>query len=183
MTDLSIVTTVQSVVTASPIVVAFAVFAARWLIFFFVPIGVLLLVSTRREDRHGVAEAAWSAALALVLTSLIAAFVGRLRPFVGFAEVSLLIPPPFNTSFPSGHTATAFAIAAAIAFANRRWGIIAFAIATLIALGRLAVGVHYPTDLLGGFVLGSGCFLLVRYLHRQIRTTDIERSARHHKHS
>lgn len=183
MTDLSMITTVQSFVTASPLAVAVAVFAARWLIFFFVPIGVLFLASKRREDRHGVAEAAWSAALALVLTSIIAAVVLRARPFMAWGEVALLIPPPFNTSFPSGHTATAFAIAAALAFANRRWGIAAFAIATLVALGRLAVGVHFPTDLVAGLVLGLSCFLFVRTMHRQIRKPDIERSAKHHIHS
>jgi undecaprenyl-diphosphatase len=186
MSELDIVSGVQSFMTSSPLAVATAIFLARWLVFGYVLFGISLVTSPRREDRHAVGEAAWSAGLALALTTLIAYFVGRLRPYMlpfdPSAPVSLLIPGPLNSSFPSGHTAVSFAIAAAILYANRKAGILAVLVAVLVAFGRMSAGVHFPTDILGGMLVGVVSFAIVRTLHGQIRTSDIERSAKKHKH-
>jgi undecaprenyl-diphosphatase len=57
-------------------------------------------------------------------------------------------------SFPSNHTAIAAAAAAALLVANRRLGLIALPLALLMAMSRVWIGVHYPHDVLAGFVLG-----------------------------
>jgi membrane-associated phospholipid phosphatase len=167
--------------------IAVAVFCARWLVIGFAAFGIFLLTSPRKQDRHTVHEAAWSAALALIATAAIAALVGRARPFLepfdATAPIALLIPPPFNTSFPSGHTAVSFAIASAILYANRPVGIAAILAALLVTIGRMAVGVHYPSDIAGGIVVGVLCFALVRLFHRQIHTRDIDRAAKKHVHA
>lgn len=58
------------------------------------------------------------------------------------------------TSFPSGHTATAFALAMAVAYLWPRWRVVTWAFAILIGISRLAIGAHYPSDIMGGAVLG-----------------------------
>jgi undecaprenyl-diphosphatase len=67
-------------------------------------------------------------------------------------------------SFPSGHATTAFALAAVVGFLSPRWFYPMLAVAVLIALSRVALGVHYPSDVTGGAILG----LLGAYLARFI---------------
>ena len=80
--------------------------------------------------------------------------VARLRPFTVNTAVELLIPPPTDFSFPSGHTYASFASASAIFRNNRKIGIPALILASLIAFSRLYLYVHYPTDILAGAAIG-----------------------------
>ena len=80
--------------------------------------------------------------------------VARLRPFTVNTAVELLIPPPTDFSFPSGHTYASFASASAIFRNNRKIGIPALILASLIAFSRLYLYVHYPTDVLFGILAG-----------------------------
>jgi undecaprenyl-diphosphatase len=62
---------------------------------------------------------------------------------------------PVDPSFPSGHAAGTFAFAAFVFALHRRAGIAAFGLAVLVAISRVALGVHYPTDVMAGAVVGS----------------------------
>ena len=87
--------------------------------------------------------------------------VNRTRPFVTFPNLSTLGRLPKDSSFPSGHTAASFAVSLVLLFrTKKRYGIPAVILASLIALSRLYVGVHYPTDVLGGFAMGIVCAFL-----------------------
>lgn len=57
-------------------------------------------------------------------------------------------------SFPSGHATTAFALAATVGFISERWFYPALALATAIAVSRVTGGVHYPSDVLAGAIVG-----------------------------
>ncbi|HEX9295177.1 MAG TPA: phosphatase PAP2 family protein [Polyangiaceae bacterium] len=97
---------------------------------------------------------------ALTLTSGAVASVkvltARVRPCnaLGWAH-ALPIALPSDCSFPSGHAAGSFALAFFVLTLHRRAGAILVALATLIALSRVALGVHYPSDVLAGALLGS----------------------------
>jgi membrane-associated phospholipid phosphatase len=76
-------------------------------------------------------------------------------------------------SFPSGHTSTAFSLATSLTlrYPDRPWLITGlYTYATIVAIGRIYLGVHYPTDILGGIFVGSGSALLVYSLRKQIIT-------------
>ncbi len=120
----------------------------------------LILLLIPRTRRMGLACAA---ALILMLVTgnmILKPLVGRLRPFTVNTAVELLIPPPADFSFPSGHTFASFAAAAAILKSSRRLGIPALILAVLIAFSRLYLYVHYPTDVLCGALLGIGAGLI-----------------------
>lgn len=93
--------------------------------------------------------------------------IARFRPFIVDPSLSLLITPPSGYSFPSGHTWSSFAIAT-IALMHRLKGrYLILGLAISMAFSRLYLAVHYPTDVLGGIVLGLcigyGSVKLVQY--------------------
>lgn len=94
--------------------------------------------------------------------------IARVRPYdMPGVEVELLVSHLGDKSFPSGHTLACFEAATVIFINNKRFGIPAVVIAVLVALSRLYLYVHYPTDVLAGAVLGIlfgiiGC-LAVKY--------------------
>jgi undecaprenyl-diphosphatase len=113
-----------------------------------------------RNARHGVIAAGLSAGLALGINQVISHLWDRPRPYVAHPGHShLFVPPSPDPSFPSDHAAAAFAIAMAIWLRNRTAGTIAFAMAILVAIARVTVGVHYPSDVLGGAVVGVAAAL------------------------
>ena len=121
---------------------------------------------SREESRKNLAAA--GAALGavvlsrLVLTEIIRWVWFRPRPFVDH-EVNLLINHDNAGSFPSGHAAFFFGLAMAVYFYNRRAGQWLFAAATLISFARVFVGVHYPSDILAGALVGVlGGWLVVQ---------------------
>ena len=79
---------------------------------------------------------------------------------------------PFSTesspSFPSGHTATAFALATSLSIKYPKWYVIAPSAvwACSVGVSRMNEGVHYPTDVLAGAAIGAGCAVLNIYVNR-----------------
>lgn len=92
----------------------------------------------------------------LVVNICIKPLVGRVRPYAVLEQIQILVSQPGDHSFPSGHSAGSFACAWAFfrMYRNKKWGIAAVALAALIALSRLYVGVHYPTDVIFGVIIG-----------------------------
>ncbi len=130
---------------------------AVWLFVMF-----LLALSGRGEYR----KMAFLGTVALVLSWLLSDealkfLFARPRPFIHFSDVRLLVAGPHQYSFPSGHTATAFAAATALLRKNSKIGAAALVLALLIGFSRVYVGVHYPLDIVGGIVLGGGVGWLV----------------------
>ena len=80
--------------------------------------------------------------------------VARIRPYDINTDISLLISPMHDFSFPSGHSLASFELATVLLRRDRRIGIPALAAAILVAFSRLYLYVHYPSDVLAGILLG-----------------------------
>lgn len=90
------------------------------------------------------------------IVSLVKLIVGRVRPCDALGWCNPIdIASPGGNSFPSGHAAGSFAFAGFIAMIAPRWAPLAFAYAALVAASRCVLGVHYPSDVLVGALLGG----------------------------
>ena len=117
----------------------------------------LLLLISKKYRKAGIIMA-----IALILDLLLCNMflkpvVARIRPFYINTDIVLLIPKPSEFSFPSGHSAVSFAGASAMLFAGNKHWKWAMVIAAVIAFSRLYLYVHFPTDVIGGALLGIFC--------------------------
>lgn len=83
--------------------------------------------------------------------------VQRQRPYADFTWVHLLIDKSTKYSFPSGHTSSSFAAAFILSKYLKRFSLVFWILAFLIAFSRLYLFMHYPIDVIGGIVLGLIC--------------------------
>ena len=148
----------------------------------------LFLIIFRRTRRLGIICALSLAFSFLCCNIVIKPLVDRARPWELFSAVITMLPDPGDASFPSGHTTNAAAPAWAMFLASRpsrdvpclgwkgngadpriihRAAVCAMILSALIGLSRLYLGMHYPTDVICGFLLGMICASIVFSLIRK----------------
>lgn len=121
---------------------------------FWIILSVLLLLF-KKTRKVGICCALGLIFDLLVVNIAVKPLVARIRPYEVIKEITILTHQPGDHSFPSGHSAGSFACAWAFFRAyKKKWGVPALVLASLIAISRLYVGVHYPTDVIGGIVIG-----------------------------
>ncbi len=142
---------------------ALMIASAKYLPLVFALALVGLWASWRSPNQRGAFLAGVSALIALGLGQLIGKAFPRPRPYLNHA-VNQLIPRSLDTSFPSDHAILGFAVAVMVWRYNRRVEAALLVLATLLAMARVFVGAHYPSDVLGGAVLGALTSVALDYL-------------------
>ena len=150
---------------------------------------VLILLRKTRCLGHVIA---FSIAIESIITNLLLKnLIARTRPYEVIEELELLIGEQPDFSFPSGHAGVTFALAGAMLFAfmygvkgfekNKRNSLIVLLVliyALLLAFSRLFVGVHYPTDVLGGMLIGLLSGFMGYWLEKKVRAAWESRSSK-----
>ena len=115
---------------------------------------VLLLIPKTRKS--GLILASALIVDLILCNGILKPLIARIRPFDVNYAIQLIVAKPHDYSFPSGHTAASFTAVMALYLAGEKktWKA-ALVLAVLIALSRLYLYVHYPTDIIGGVVFGS----------------------------
>ena len=108
--------------------------------------------SKRNKEALGYSLALLSGFVARLVAGGIRFFYHHARPFVSLHLTPLF--PENSYSFPSGHAIFYFALAAGVYQVNKKFGRVLYILAVFIGLARIAAGVHYPSDILAGAVLG-----------------------------
>lgn len=128
----------------------------------------ILMLFFKKTRKIGIVSLC-SIALCFLITNVgLKNIVARPRPYTQIAELMILTHPETSFSFPSGHTANSFAVALIYyRMLPKKYGITAVVLATLIGLSRLYIGVHYPTDVIGGFFVALFASSVVYFIHQK----------------
>lgn len=127
----------------------------------------LLMLCFKKTRKCGIIMAVSMLGCYVLGNLVIKNLVARTRPFRVDETVQLLIAMPGEYSFPSGHTMNSFTAATVIFAHFKKPGIVAILLAVIIAFSRMYLFVHYPTDILAGFLIGVGMALFVLWLSKQ----------------
>lgn len=111
----------------------------------------------------------FSSFLAFLLNLIISLFRFRLRPFITHSETYQLVGHVSDKSFPSDHTAVAFALGFSLFLINKKWGIIFLILAFLIGFARIFCGLHYPLDVLGGILIALFAVLIIKWVFKYVK--------------
>ena len=170
--DYVIVSALNGFALRSAVVSGLAVFLASHLIWFMAAGAFVFWLGARKARLVAVISAFVSAAASWIASQGIGFVYFRPRPFADHADIHALIAKSsLDKSFPSDHAAIAFALAMAIGMTDRRWGAWFFGAACLVAVGRVLVGVHYPSDVVAGALLGCvAAYATHRIIHLILRT-------------
>lgn len=140
---------------SSPWLMRLSVFFASWAIVVLLAIVVYAIFQEPRGRRkHLIVYFFLCAFVSVFLALSIEELIRRPRPFFESDHIRAWIPPPSTFAFPSGHASLAFALAIGCVRWRRGLGLFALCTAIMISVARVIVGVHYPTDILGGMFVG-----------------------------
>jgi undecaprenyl-diphosphatase len=126
----------------------------------------LAILGGSRGRRAGMATAIASLAATYIVQQRVKPLFRRVRPFVN-REARVVGIRPADHSFPSGHTASSFAAATALAFFYPKAAPLAYTVATGVAVSRVHLGVHFPSDAAVGGVIGIGIGTLSAWLFKK----------------
>ena len=140
----------------------------------YVWIAIALILIFTKKYRAGISVGVALLGSLLFNNMLIKNLVRRVRPYRVLETLTILIEEPGEFSFPSGHTSSSFAAGVVLfMLLPKKDGVPAMILAFLIGISRLYVGVHYPTDVLGGMVMGTllaiGAVKLVEFADKKIK--------------
>lgn len=143
--------------------------------------GVLLAGYINKDEkmiRNGY-KTAIAIGIDILITEGLKYSVRRPRPFVTYPNEIVMRTKETDFSFPSGHASTAFATATALTLSTKKWYIAvpAFAYSGLVAYSRMRLGVHYPTDVLAGSLVGAGSSLLTWQIDKWMNKKKQKRPA------
>jgi membrane-associated phospholipid phosphatase len=135
-----------------------------------VPAGILLVAAIKRDTT--IAKKGFAVGGSLLITGVVTAGMKygfkRDRPFVTYPEIEKLSNGG-SPSFPSGHTSSAFSMATSLTIAWPKWYVAApsFLYASAVGYSRMHLGVHYPSDVAVGALIGAGSSWLSHYLTKR----------------
>ena len=136
-------------------------------------------IKNDRELKHKSYEILIGIGINIAATDGLKAVFNRTRPSDEYPDQVFVLTTSNGHSFPSGHTSFAFATATSFMLTYKKWYIVvpAYAWAGCVAYSRMYLGKHYPSDVLGGAVVGVGSSFLSHWLSKKLFEQKAEKAA------
>ena len=132
-----------------------------------VALSIILIINKNTKIRRLGVSSLIALALGGILGNMILKdIISRARPIGDELNFNFIINLPKSYSFPSGHTTSSFAVFGAFLFSKARYKYWVLAGAILISFSRVYLHVHYPSDIIGGILLGLFCGCLAVHMHK-----------------
>lgn len=185
--DTALFLRVNALVGRSTLLDSFGVICGRWLLWLMFAETFLMAQYFSRQPsllahEHAVnlatagARGTVAAVIAFLGNWIFSRFAFRPRPFVRLRDEKRLAPPPLTSqSFPSSHSSAGFALAFSLCIIDPVFGGPMLVAATLVALGRVYVGVHYPLDVFVGMFVGLFWAVVLQWFGLEVGDAGIVR--------
>lgn len=134
-----------------------------------------------KQIKRDAFKSATSIGLAIAISTSLKYIVNRTRPYTEFPnEIIKRGEDSGPYSFPSGHTTAAFSTATALSLTYKKWEVIIPSIvyAGFVGYSRMRLGMHYPSDVLGGAIIGVGSGFLIWRLDKLIRKAQSSKKSK-----
>ncbi|MCX6723706.1 MAG: phosphatase PAP2 family protein [Candidatus Staskawiczbacteria bacterium] len=179
--DVKIFEAINGLANQSKVVDALGVFLANYLPYLLVAFLLSFLVWPKKDktkNRPMVFLSIIAACVArFVVKNIMLIFYNRPRPFVNLSSAHKLIyvdPSENLQSFPSGHVIFFFALSTVIYSYNKKLGIFFFVCSAIVGISRIFVGVHWPSDILTGIILGVAVGVAVKWLYVKVTSRKVQ---------
>lgn len=149
----------------SPSLDKLMIFGAEYLIYLTVILMFILTFKGGTKERQAVILAILAIPISILLIKVIHIFINEPRPFVNY-HLSPLTDSTANASFPSRHATIMAVIAFAYTYFKSKWSYLFLSLMIFVGISRIYVGVHFPVDILGGFVVGIISLAIAIYVKR-----------------
>lgn len=137
-----------------PLLGKFMIFGSKFMIQITFILMLILFIKGKTEERKSFLIALISLPIMFLIIGLIHIFIVEQRPFIQY-ELMPLINPPSGLSFPSKHSSIIATLAFSYIWYKSKWSPVFLFIMAWVGISRVFVGVHFPLDVLGGFVVGA----------------------------
>ncbi len=136
-------------------------FGATYLIYVTFILMLVLCFKGKSREKKALLLTVLTIPIGILLIKLIHVFINEPRPFITYHFLPLTDNTP-DASFPSRHATIISVMAFSYLYFKSRWSVLFLLIMFWVGLSRIYVGVHYPLDILGGFVLGAMSLVIVK---------------------
>ncbi len=144
------------------------IFGAEYLIFLMWFLIFIFALKGNHRERKSVLLFLISFPVFFLIIKFIHLFLFEQRPYIANQIIPLITHRVTDASFPSRHASSSFAMAFAFLYFKSKWGMPILLLATWVSISRVYVGVHYPLDILGGFVIGIISVLIVAKIFQKV---------------
>ena len=169
MANLSLFFLIFGMSSKNPFLDNIMVFGAEYVIYITMALVFLVALKGSVAEKKSLILFLFSLPILIIVIKIIHVFIFKDRPFVG-EEIIPLVTPQADASFPSRHTAIMAAIAFSYTFFKSRWYVLFLFLAAWGGFSRVYVGVHYPLDILGGFIVGFISVLISKKIIQVLKT-------------
>lgn len=186
--DANVLETINGFANHSKVIDLIGIFLASYLPYLLVLLLASFLFWPKKDKIKNRAMVLVSITAALIarfaVKNIVLFFYDRPRPYMDLTPTNKLIPLSADEnlqSFPSGHALFFFALSAVIYSFNKKLGIFFLACSALMSIARIFVGVHWPSDILAGAILGIIIGVIIKWVYTKYYVRDKALPAHHNK--